>query len=330
MAKIAFTSDLHVSKELLRITECLNFLDYFFSYCREHDIHHAVLGGDIFHTSNSVRNQSFLPVFNRLLEASKEIQLYIFPGNHDLMTRDLDNSNNALAEAFGAFAHYIPRSETISIDGIDYDFLAYTENPGELPDNGRVLFTHLEIADFFYRPEQRSENRTFTKGSFDHYELVVSGHIHRMQQAGNIVYPGSPYSTTKAEAGDHYFCVVDGADYELIPYNEAPEYMTVTLEQAVRDKSIDYRNRIVEVVIDSKIESFVKLRALMLQKGAVSVEARFEKSAVQLEQEKKQINVSEGVAVSMVKYLKAAKAKDIDNDKLLGCFKEVLKRARRE
>lgn len=259
---------------------------------------------------------------------SKNFQLYIIPGNHDLTSRDLNVSDNALAESFRAFAHYIPKSETINIDGVDYDFLAYTENPEELPDNGRALFTHLEIADFFYRPEQRSENRTFTKGSFDHYELVVSGHIHRMQQAGNIVYPGSPYSTTKAEAGDHYFCVVDGTDYELVPYNEAPEYMTVSLEQAVTDKSIDYKNKIVEVVVDSKIESFVKLRAIMLQKGAVSVEARFEKSQTQLEQEKKQINVNESVAVSMVKYLKASKAENIDSAKLLACFKEVLKRVK--
>ena len=33
MAKILFTSDLHLTKDLLRITECLNFLDYIKKYC---------------------------------------------------------------------------------------------------------------------------------------------------------------------------------------------------------------------------------------------------------------------------------------------------------
>lgn len=325
---IAITCDLHVDKDLIRINECLNFLDYLTNYCVDKNIKNIALLGDIFHTCNSIKNQAFLPIFNKLFEMSKNFNLYIIPGNHDITSRDLNNSNNALAESFRAFAHYIPKSETITIDGIDYDFLAYTENPDDLLNKGQVLLTHLEIADFFYNPNQKSENKTFTKDSFSHYDLVVSGHIHRMQQGGNIVYPGAPYSTNKGEAGNHYFCVVDGLNYQLIPYTEAPEYMTVSLKEAVTDKTIDYKNKMVEVVVDTKVENFVKLRSIILAKGAVSVEARFEKSAVQLEQEKKQININEGVSVSMVKYLKASKAKDIDNEKLLKCFKNILTRVK--
>lgn len=327
---IAVTCDLHVSKDLLRITECLNFLDYLSNYCKEKGIKNIAILGDIFHQSNSIKNQSFLPIFNKFYEMSKDFQLYIIPGNHDLTSRDLDSQDNALAESFRAFAHYIPKSETINIDGTNYDFLSYTENVDDLPNKGEVLLSHLEIADFFYNPTQKSENQSFTKDSFSNYKLVVSGHIHRMQQAGNIVYPGSPYSTTRGEAGNHYFCVVDGTNYSLIPYNEAPDYMTITLEEALKNKEIDYKNKIVEIVVDSKVENFVKLRAIILQKGAVSVEARFEKSSVQLEQEKKQININEGVSVSMVKYLKANTAKDIETDKLLECFKNVLKRVKGE
>ena len=64
--KILFTSDLHLTKDLLRITTCLNYLDYIKKYCIDNDIKHLVLGGDLLHQSNSIKNQAFIPFFNLL------------------------------------------------------------------------------------------------------------------------------------------------------------------------------------------------------------------------------------------------------------------------
>lgn len=325
MAKIAICSDLHISKDLLRLTECVNFLDYLSNYCEKNQIKHIAILGDLFHTSNNIRNQMFIPFFNKLFEMKqKGFELYIVVGNHDANNSD----NDCLAEAFKSFAHFIKKSETINIDGIDYDFLSYTQNPEDIPNNGSVLFTHLEVEGFYYNPYQKCEDKTFTKESFNHYDLVVSGHLHKKQEDDNIVFCGSPYSTRKDEAGNHYFCVVDGTDYELVEYNEAPEYLTVSLEEALTDKTIDYNNKIVEVVINSKIENFVKLRDVMISKGAVEVNAKFQKSENNDLSDRSKIDTNEGVAVSMVKFLKQSEKPGINNEKLLGCFKEVLKRVK--
>lgn len=323
MAKIAFCSDLHISKELLRLTECLNFLDYLKKYCKENDIHYVVIGGDLFHTSNNIRNQMYIPFFNKLYEFKEEgLELIIFPGNHDITNSD----NDCIAESFKPFSHFVKKSETINIDGTDYDFLAYTQNPSEIPNKGQVLFTHLEVEGFMFNPYQKCEDKTFTKDTFDQYELVVSGHIHKMQKSGNIVFPGSPYSTRKDEAGNHYFAVIDGTDCDLVEYNEAPEYMTVTIEDALLDKTIDYNNKIVEVEIGSKVESWVKLRNIIINKGAVEVNPKFVKVEGTADVGNHTINTDEGVTVSFTKYLMETKKSDIDNNLLCECFKNVLKR----
>ena len=319
-------SDLHINKDLLRLTECLNFLDYIKNYGKEHSINKIAILGDLFHTSNNIRNQMFIPFFNKLFELKNNgFELYIIPGNHDIQNQD----NDCLAESFKSFAHFIKKSETINIDGTDYDFLAYTDNPADIPNKGQVLLTHLEVEGFYFNPKMKCENNTFTEDSFDQYELVVSGHLHRKQERGNIVFCGSPYSTRKDEAGDHYFAVVDGTNCELIPYNEAPEYITVNLETAlngIKNNSIDFKNNIVEVEIGNKIESWVKMRDLLISKGAVDVQAKFIKEEESEDIANHKIDTNEGVIVSMTKYLSEIKKEGIDNVKLLKCFKEILKR----
>lgn len=319
---IMVCSDLHINKELLRLTECLNFLDYMANYGEEHGIKKIAILGDLFHASNNIRNQMFIPFFNKLFELKeKGFELYIIPGNHDVQ----NNENDCLAETFKSFAHFIKKSETINIDGTDYDFLAYTQNSDDIPNNGSVLFTHLEVEGYMFNPNQKCENKTFTNDSFEHYDLVVSGHLHKMQIGKNIVFPGSPYSTKKDEAGNHYFAVVDGTECELIEYNEAPEYLEVTIEEALSDKTIDYNNKLVTVEIGSKIESWVKLRNIIISKGAVEVTAKFVRTD-NPDISNKKIDTNEGVVVSFTKFLGQVKKEGIDNAKLLSCFKNILKK----
>lgn len=98
--RIAFCCDLHfTAKNEIRIIEGLNFLEYIFDYCVKNNIPNLVLGGDIFHTSNSIKNQAFIPVFMKLYEMSKKLHIYVIPGNHDIM----NNDNDCLAETFSAF-----------------------------------------------------------------------------------------------------------------------------------------------------------------------------------------------------------------------------------
>lgn len=313
--------DLHLTKEPLRILSVLNFLDYVIKYCKDNNIKNVVNLGDLFDRPESNSN-AFVPVFRKLMELSKVANIYSIIGNHELKDKD---GNDTLVETFSSFGTFIQNTGTVNIDGIDCDFMSYTDNPQNIPRKGRILFGHLEVEGFWFNPKKKVDSSIFTYEMFDQYELVVSGHLHHEQHKGNLEFVGSPYPTNRGEGGKkNYFLVIKDTACELIEYNEGPDYLTINAEEF--NENINYTNKIVTVQINKKVENFVKLRDILFEKGALEVNPEFISDKDNIEPEIEKINVRDGIITSAAKYLNDIKAPEIDNVKLLKCFKEVLKR----
>ena len=92
---------------------------------------------------------------------------------------------------------------------------------------------------------------------------------------------------------------------------------------ALRVESI--ANKIVDVEISSKIENFVKLRDILLEKGAIEVNPVFLKEEVVEDNAEHKVDANEGVIKSAAKYINEIKDDKINNNKLLECFKNILK-----
>lgn len=314
--------DLHADKSQIRILTVINFLDYIINYCKEHkEITTVVNLGDTFHTSNSIRNECFVPIFMKFLELSKIVKVITIVGNHDALNKD---NTDTLSETFSAFSTFIKKSESINIDGMDYDFLSYTEDPSDIPNKSRVLFGHLEVEGFFFNPNRKIDSSMFTPEMFDQYNIVISGHLHHSQLRDNFCFVGSPYPTNRGEGGKkNYFALIDGDRVELKEYNEGPDYITISAEQ-FNDK-IDYTNKIVTVQINQKIENFVKLRDILYERGAIEINPEFIKDDIEETQEEK-IDTNENVIKSAAKYISEIKNSKINNEKLLNCYKNILGR----
>ena len=322
MSILAF-GDLHLTKEPLRILSVLNFLDYVIKYCKDNDVKNVVNLGDLFDRPESNSN-AFVPVFRKLMELSKVANIYSIIGNHELKDKD---GNDTLVETFSSFGTFIQNTGTVNIDGIDCDFMSYTDNPQNIPRKGRILFGHLEVEGFWFNPKKKVDSSIFTYEMFDQYELVVSGHLHHEQHKGNLEFVGSPYPTNRGEGSKkNYFLVIKDTACELIEYNEGPDYLTINAEEF--NENINYTNKIVTVQINKKVENFVKLRDILFEKGALEVNPEFISNKDNIEPEIEKINISDGITTSAAKYLNDIKAPEIDNVKLLKCFKEVLKRCR--
>ena len=322
MSILAF-GDLHLTKEPLRILSVLNFLDYVIKYCKDNDVKNVVNLGDLFDRPESNSN-AFVPVFRKLMELSKVANIYSIIGNHELKDKD---GNDTLVETFSSFGTFIQNTGTVNIDGIDCDFMSYTDNPQNIPRKGRILFGHLEVEGFWFNPKKKVDSSIFTYEMFDQYELVVSGHLHHEQHKGNLEFVGSPYPTNRGEGSKkNYFLIIKDTACELIEYNEGPDYLTINAEEF--NENINYTNKIVTVQINKKVENFVKLRDILFEKGALEVNPEFISNKDNIEPEIEKINISDGITTSAAKYLNDIKAPEIDNVKLLKCFKEVLKRCR--
>lgn len=319
MSILAF-GDLHLTKDPLRIISVLNFLDYIGDYAKKNNIKHIVNLGDLFDRPESNSN-AFVPVFRKLLELSKTASIYSIIGNHELKDK---LGNDTLVETFSSFGTFIQNNSTINIDGVDCDFLSYTENPQDIPNKGRILFGHLEVDGFFYNPKKQVEGSMFSPELFDNYELVVSGHLHHEQHKNNFEFIGSPYPTNRGEGNKkNYFAVIRDTTCELVEYNDGPDYITILAENF--NENINYTNKIVTVQLTKKVENFVKLRDILFEKGALEVLPEFIKEEI-VDTNEHKIDTNEGVVKSAARYLQEVKAPEIDNNFLLKCFKEVLKR----
>jgi len=319
MSILAF-GDLHLTKDPLRIISVLNFLDYIGDYAKKNNIKHIVNLGDLFDRPESNSN-AFVPVFRKLLELSKTASIYSIIGNHELKDKF---GNDTLVETFSSFGTFIQNNSTINIDGVDCDFLSYTENPQDIPNKGRILFGHLEVDGFFYNPKKQVEGSMFSPELFNNYELVVSGHLHHEQHKNNFEFIGSPYPTNRGEGNKkNYFAVIRDTTCELVEYNDGPDYITILAENF--NENINYTNKIVTVQLTKKVENFVKLRDILFEKGALEVLPEFIKEEI-VDTNEHKIDTNEGVIKSAARYLQEVKAPEIDNNFLLKCFKEVLKK----
>lgn len=319
---IAAFGDLHVTKEPIRITECINFLDCLKNYCLSNNIKTIVNLGDTFHQANNIKNQSFIPIFMKFMEIAKSgIKIITIIGNHDAE----NNQNDALVETFESFGEVIKKSDTLNIDGFDYDFLSYTENPNDIPNKSKLLFTHLAVQGFYFNSKKIDDTSVFTEDSFNNYLKVVSGHLHKCQEKNEMLFVGSPYQTRMDEINKtSYFCLIDGYNTKLIEYKDAPEYMVINADDF--NKDIDFKNKIVTVRISKKIENWVKLRDILYTKGCLEITPEFIKEEITSDTSNTIVNINEGVVISATKYLKDIKSDGIDNKKLLECFRNILKR----
>lgn len=314
--------DTHLTKDPIRIISVSNFLDYIIDYCKSHNITHVVNLGDLLDRPE-MKSDAFVPIFRKLKELSRVVNFYSIIGNHEIKDKE---GNDTLVETFGSFGRFIKANETITIDGIDYDFMSYTDDPTKIPNKGRVLFGHLEVEGFYYNPKVKVEGSYFQPEMFDQYDLVVSGHLHHEQHRDNFEFVGSPYPTNRGEGGKkNYFAIIDGTSCRLEEYNEGVDYIKIKAEEF--NENIDYSNKIVDVEITTKVENFVKLRNILMEKGALEINPIFIKEEI-VDSGEHKVDTNEGVVKSAAKYIQDVEGPGISNEKLLNCFKDVLRRVK--
>lgn len=315
-----FTSDLHVDKGI-RIEIARNYLAFLSNKAKEIGTNIIFFGGDMFEKSTKIKNEAFIPLFLDLMQMKNDgFEMYFLLGNHDIY----NDYNDSIVECFSPFGRVIKEGETIEIDGYQYDCLSYTKDQTKIPNASNVLLTHLSIADFqFDNGYEVDQKAGFPIDTFEHYDLVVSGHFHRTQNVKNIIFGGSPYQLDFGEEGQTKgFIVIDKNKFTFEKYEEAPTYLTIDVNNF---KDYDYSNKFIQVEIDKKIENFVKLKHLLYSKGAIDVKPKFKKQETAEAVMEGSLEITNGNIVAVVKeYLSGLKIENIDNAMLLQIFDTVL------
>ena len=166
-------------------------------------------GGDIF---DSVPSMEELEVYGNMLEELSGFTNIIYPGNHEAVKKGTSFMQHlrSLSQAY-IIEDYMPEVEVHDMFDIpNSSILPYTDlkKKNWHGGTGKLLFTHVRGA---IMPHVTPE---IDLDLFEGWSTVIAGdlHSHKLSQR-NIVYPGSPASTTfrrsKSTGGDNGILIID-------------------------------------------------------------------------------------------------------------------------
>ncbi len=202
--------------------------------------HHLCQGiflGDWHHNRNSL-NITTMDYSLRALEKLGQAfdQFYFFPGNHDLYYKDKRDIHSV------EFGKYIPGvtvvHHPITIDEVTLcPWLIGDEWKSIAKQSGQYVFGHFELPSFYMNAMvQMPDHGEIQLNHFANYELGFSGHFHKRQQKGNMVYIGNcfPHNYSDNWDNDRGMMILEwGKKPEYHTWPDQPTYRTAKLSELI-------------------------------------------------------------------------------------------------
>lgn len=190
----------------------------------------VIILGDLFDTKEIIRGKCLNLVLDLLSESN--LIFYILVGNHDWFNLDCeDHSLQAL--------NVLPNVHIIDdvYDHSDFCAIPYIHDQKKLKaaikkcHSNKPLFAHLELKGFDFGNGYICESG-LTERSFATFKKVISGHFHKYQEKGNLIYLGTPFSHSFGESNqDKYIGVYDTETNELeLQDSGFPKHITLEID----------------------------------------------------------------------------------------------------
>jgi len=268
--KVAVFTDLHVglkSNSITHLRDCEEFVDWFIEIAREEDCETCIFMGDWSHHRNTL-NLVTLDTSLRLLEklGSAFEQFFWFPGNHDLFYKD---SRDVHSSGFGRHIPGVTVVEKVTtIDGVTLvPWLIGDEWKDMKSLKSRYVFGHFELPLFYMNAMiQMPDHGQLRAEDFNGPDYIFSGHFHKRQQKGKVIYIGNAFPHNFADAGDDdrgMMILEWGGKPEYRTWPDAPKYINIKLSDLIDRKDEIMRSKMhikVNLDIDISFEeaSFIK------------------------------------------------------------------------
>jgi hypothetical protein len=161
---------------------------------------------------------------------------YFFPGNHDLYYKDKRDIHSV------EFGKYIPgitvvHEPTTIGDVTMCPWLVGEEWRAVSKKGGKYIFGHFELPNFFMNAMvQMPDHGELKADDFKNYELGFSGHFHKRQQKGNMIYIGNAFPHNYADAwdDDRGMMILEwGGKPEYHSWPGQPTFRTITLSRLI-------------------------------------------------------------------------------------------------
>lgn len=291
--KVACFTDIHFglkSGSRTHNQDCENFVSWFCDTAQAQGCETAIFLGDWHHNRSTTDVSTMNYTVSNLEKLSQSFEkVYFILGNHDLFYKDKREINSV--EFMRLFPNIVPIRELYTEGDVTImPWLIGDEWTTVKQLKSRYIFGHLELPHFYMNAMvQMPDHGQLQTGHFQHQELVFTGHFHKRQQKGNVVYIGNAFPHNYADAGDddRGMMIMDwGGKPEYNTWPDQPIYRTYKLSQIIDKPDELLREKMhCRVTIDLPItfeeanfikEQFMpqyKLRELMLIPEKVEVES---------------------------------------------------------
>lgn len=154
--------------------------------------------GDTFDSHSVLRSELLAEYGNHVMqicnsrasEGEQTVYVHVL-GNHEFYKPN-SSEYHALQSLKGLHDDYYVADTDEAVKCWGWSFIPYHPDPATFPKQlGEICFAHQTFigADFGqYRPEVGVDMDAVTS------EIIISGHIHKGQQVGKVIYPGSPFA----------------------------------------------------------------------------------------------------------------------------------------
>jgi len=231
MSKILFIGDPHL--KITRLDLAQKFLSWVTGLIIELQPDMVVNLGDTFDTHAVVRSEILKLFKDHVIEVTGAgIPYEYILGNHD-MFKPTDNKYHAL-QSFDIPGLRVIDTPTHDLSaGISY--IPYIHDFSEFPlETQPICIAHQQFVgcDYgYYRPDVGTDADKVSAN------IIISGHIHKRQQFGKVIYPGTPFAQgvndVNQEKGvmlfdtDTYACVYHDTplpNYRGLKFEMAPDF----------------------------------------------------------------------------------------------------------
>lgn len=238
--RAAYFTDIHFglrNNSRAHNDDCENFIKWFVEEAHKENCETCIFGGD-WHNSRSNINVSTLNYTTSNLEyLSQNFEnVYVIMGNHDLAYREKREINSLPFGEYLTNLHIINEITTIG-DMTIVPWLVGEEWTEMRNINSRYIFGHFELPRFKMNAMVEMPDHGGLNGDhFPNQEFVFSGHFHKRQRRGNVIYTGNAFPHNFADAGDDergMMILPYGGEYEFRQWPDAPKFKTMSLTHAI-------------------------------------------------------------------------------------------------
>lgn len=222
--------------------------------------------GDVYHDRKSIDidvNNLSIDIFEDL---SAILPVYIINGNHDLSKKT--NKGNSSLRSVGNIKNCTVIKEPMLLKFYDgtknISNIAAIPYLGDCNDENKCLVDFNDKADYALMhtdiSKMKFDNGMTIVGAVDAEKfsgVIISGHIHKRQEANNVIYVGSPYQLSRGDVGNIkgvYVHSLTDKTFNFIENNYSPVFRKIDITMLVNLTQKEllemFKNNYIDIIID--------------------------------------------------------------------------------